>query len=225
VFEFVVSCQVTNPSTRSGPGSGIGIQNNLTTYGNGGGYSSIRIVGNTNYLVVAAGSGGIGGSAGAYGGPGGIYFSTTDGFNVGTNTSAGKGAYASDFYGTGATAGTNVTAANDTSANGSFLQGGNASTNGTTGGMIAYIGGGGGGWYGGAGATKTNSNPSIVTPSGGGGGLCYINSNLVTYGFMVAGETGAGGSPRGQDHPTYTSTVGTGGNNGTGNQGLIGVMW
>lgn len=189
----------------------------------GGGATFIAIANTTNYILMAGGSGG--GSPTHWGGPGGFSRGWTDGA-AGSNVFAGRGAYADNEYGVGATAGTNITVALDSSADGSFLQGGNWSTNGCTAGVFTGdLGGGGGGWFGGAGGTRTNATTGTVASAGGGGGLCYANTNYVSFAQILNGLRGVAANPQATDHPTYTSGRGVGANTTFGNTGCAGAMW
>ena len=232
IFDIVVGTAGNLGATNNGPFNGYGINATATAtnHANGGGATYIAISGTTNIILIAGGSGGGGGnSASAFGGAGGgFYFGTMNGGLVGTNLSAGQGAWASNEYGLAATAGTNY-AITGTIQNGSYLRGGNASTNGANVGITGVLGGGGGGWYGGAGATKTNAaagGGSSGIGAGGGGGLSYADTNYVSFAQLIAGQNAAGGAPAAQDHPTYTAGRAIGGlANQAGSSGCAGAMW
>lgn len=216
----IVNGTAGTTATNGMPGGGYGINGgNVGQYG-GGGYTAVYA--GTGIVVIAAGAGNGAGSQAVYGGPGGgFYRDSNNGVSVAaytTNGYPGQGAWASNEYGLAATGGTNI-AITGTSQNGTYLQGGAASTNGCTAGLNGILGGGGGGYYGGAGGTRTNAlaGAGLVT---GGGGVSYVNSALCTFGKTYRGQHALNGVPVGQDRPTYVPNKGS-----AGAPGATGFQW
>ena len=225
ILECVIGTKGTT-TTNGMPGGGAGI-NGATTNGayGGAGFTEWRIAGTTgtNGLIVLGPGAGAGVSAtySILGGPGGGYFiAAQDAVNISGGSTGGvngAGAYASDQYGTGATAGTNISSL----ANGLLFHGGRATTNLLTTGLTGILGGGGGGLQGGAGASKTNSFTGAQTGGAGGGGLGYVNTNYCSQGTTDRGANLVGGLPPYADRPGYTSGRGVGG----GNDGCAWMEW
>ena len=163
------------------------------TYGQGGGGASdIRIGTDSLYArVIVAGGGGGSASVNAL----------TTKYGGGTTGASASGSY----YGTQTTAG----------SNGSFGQGGSATTDGTN---YKYgSGGGGGGWYGGGAYTSySDSSSSYRDYNGGGSGFVWTGSNapsgylLNSSHYLTSAATIAGNN-------SFTSPTGTSETGHTGN--------
>ena len=150
----------TTSTTAGYNGGGAGVSSGR----GGGGATDIRVNGNTLYdrIIVAGGGGGAGVSYGSvypagcgggeYGGDG--YYNYTDGTYVTGNYRSGGGATQT---------GGGISWSSISSTQGTFGQGGNAST--------YSCGGGGGGWYGGGGAYDNDSDSDGRY---GGGGSGYV---------------------------------------------------
>lgn len=217
----IVNGTAGTAATNGMPGGGAGI--NGGTIGQFGGAGYTAVYQGTGIVVISAGAGNGVGSQSVYGGAGGgFYRDTNNGVpnspSFTTNGQCGQGAWATNEYGLGATGGTNL-AISGTSQNGTFLQGGAASTNGCTLGVNGTLGGGGGGYYGGAGATRTNSLAGAGLVSGGGG-VSYGNTNYCTFVRTYRGQQAVNGVPAGQDRPTYISGKAT-----ASGPGLVGFQW
>jgi hypothetical protein len=196
------------------PGGGDGYAGVSTAgSGSGGGYSGLLINDSTNYIVVAAsGSGGGGTQAGRNGG--GII--GQDGAVSGSNTVAGIGARADNFYGANAVGGTNTTGF----GSGGFLQGGHAQANAFGSGVSGMLGGGGAGLFGGSAAGITAATGNGL--AGGGGGIGYANPDFVTFAYSVRSPV-AGTAPV-TDLPIYVAGRANGVANANGQPGLVVII-
>lgn len=182
-------------------------------YGSAGGYSGVMSYGTTNPIVIAAGGSGAGGNVAGRNGGG---QSGQDGAVSGTNVVAGRGAYAMNFYGLNAVAGTN----NSGIGSGNYLLGGDAQTNAFGANASGCLTGGGAGILGGAagGVTNTSRNGIAI----GGGGLSYANPTNVTFAYSIRSTTT--GSAPAQDVPYYVSGRAGSSANAAGQPGLVVIV-
>jgi hypothetical protein len=210
------------------PGSGNtnGLTASLALGPGGAGLTYVSIRGTTNIIASVGGCGG-GYNPGFGSCAGGYYINANNGIGSATNASAGQGAWADNVYGVNAARGTNYTLGGSTECDGSWMQGGNASTNGCTTNATPVLGGGGAGYpYGGAGAVKNkNTGVSGVPGAGGGGGSGFVNTNYCSYGYTVRGSPAVGAvnvyAPN-SDLPNYTPGRGLG-SGASGAAGCIGT--
>jgi hypothetical protein len=220
VYEVIVGnggarqASANSIATGGSPGGGDGYMG-ITgqAAGSGGGYSGLLINDSTNYIVVTGSGSGAGGSQTGRNG-GGII--GQDGSTASSNTVAGIGASADNFYGLNAVGGTNTTGF----GSGGFLQGGHAQANAFGSGVSGALGGGGGGGFGGSagGITAATGNGA----ASGGGGISYANPAYVTFAYSVRSPT-IGTAPV-TDLPIYVAGRANGVGNAAGQPGLVVII-